>query len=227
MGQAPKPKKCKARTRKGNRCRNRARENGLCKIHQVSGAGDLEAEVREEVIRDLSRRTPKEPTEAEVQIEVARRIGRPTLLTEAIIDEVSMILRRGSYLETAAAWIGVTYRTLARWRARGLAEIQRVEELWNEGHEDVRIDEEELIYVRFCHATERAIADSDIRDLTNIEAAADGGLWTASAWRLERRHPGQWGRPWRPEEQSEDETESPVLSLVDEIRRKRQEGDRG
>lgn len=49
-------------------------------------------------------------------------------------------------------------------------------------------------YVGFLDAVEKAQSEADLRDLKTIREAAQAGVWQAAAWRLERRHPQQWGR---------------------------------
>jgi len=102
------------------------------------------------------------------------KIGRPTKLTPEIQVRIETFLGAGAYIETAAAAAGITKKSLYDWLRRGA-----------EGEEP---------YLTFLHAVERAQAEADMRDLTVIRTAAQDGQWTAAAWRLERRHPRQWGR---------------------------------
>lgn len=102
--------------------------------------------------------------------------GRPTKLTPELQRLVCDTLRRGAYLETAAALAGVDRTTLQEWLRRG-------------GRE------EDGIYVDFSRAVQTAQAEAEMRDLDRIDAAAEAGAWQASAWRLERKHSGRWGRP--------------------------------
>ena len=46
----------------------------------------------------------------------------------------------------------------------------------------------------FSDACERAMAEADMIDLSDISKAARAGSWQAAAWRLERRNPKQFGR---------------------------------
>jgi len=50
------------------------------------------------------------------------------------------------------------------------------------------------IYLKFLESTKKAESESIARDVAIIEKAAQDGRWQASAWRLERRHPDNWGR---------------------------------
>lgn len=46
----------------------------------------------------------------------------------------------------------------------------------------------------FADAVEKAEADAEVRHVANIAKAAGEGVWTASAWWLERRRHEDWGR---------------------------------
>ena len=118
--------------------------------------------------------------------------GRPTKLTKEVQDRICHLLRYGNYVETAAAACGITKTILYSWMKRGAE------------HKAPRM------YKEFLDAIEEAMAEGENRDLVNIERAASGSPavfdnngnqirqerksnWTASAWRLERRHPTRWG----------------------------------
>jgi hypothetical protein len=100
--------------------------------------------------------------------------GRPTKLTRKIIDDFIIALRAGNYLETAAAYVGVSKQTLFNWLRRGARG-------------------QEKICVEFLDSVKKAQAESEIRDIATIVAASKT-TWQAAAWRLERKHPGRWGR---------------------------------
>jgi transposase len=102
--------------------------------------------------------------------------GRPTKLTPDLQRQVCDALRRGAYVETAAAMAGVSKVTLYGWLKLGARE-------------------EEGPHVEFLNAVEKAQAEAEMRDLDRVDAAAEGGTWQAAAWRLERRSAERWGRP--------------------------------
>jgi len=110
-----------------------------------------------------------------VPTEDARQRGRPTKLTPAIEETIVAAVRRGNFLETAAALAGIDAATVRRWVKRGAAAP-------------------ESIYGQFTVAVKRALAESEDRDLTALERAAEEGVWQARAWRLERRFPDRWAR---------------------------------
>lgn len=101
-------------------------------------------------------------------------MGRPLKLTDDLQARIVAFLGAGAYVETAAAAAGVSKQTLYTWLRRG-ADGKRP-------------------FSGFLDAIERAQGEADIRDLKTIREAAQAGVWQAAAWRLERRHPDQWGR---------------------------------
>ena len=102
-------------------------------------------------------------------------MGRPTKLNDEVTEKVVTAIKAGSYVETAAAFAGVSKSTLYDWLKRGA-------------------NQKEGIYREFSAAVEQALAHADIRDIGIIATAAQKGVWQAAAWRLERKHPDQWGR---------------------------------
>lgn len=107
-------------------------------------------------------------------VEKARR-GRPTKLSPELGASIIAALRRGNFLETAAALAGVDAATVRRWLKRGVAEP-------------------ESPFGTFATAARVALAEAEDHDLAAIGRAADTGAWQARAWRLERRFPDRWAR---------------------------------
>jgi transposase len=103
------------------------------------------------------------------------RSGRPTKLTAELQAKVCDAIRAGNYLETAAAFAGIRKATFHNWLRRGARQTQG-------------------IYHAFSEAVEKALADSEARDVALIAKAAADGQWQAAAWRLERKFPERWGR---------------------------------
>lgn len=99
---------------------------------------------------------------------------RPTKLTPRLQAKICDAIRVGCYVETAAAYCGISKDTFYRWLRKG-----------NE--------EEEGIYRDFVDAVEKAIADAEFRDVMIISNAATTD-WKAAAWKLERRAPDRWSR---------------------------------
>jgi len=114
--------------------------------------------------------------------------GRPTKLTRELQEEICRVIRAGNYIETAAAYAGINKSTLYDWLKRGAREKER---LRNNPRAKVRKSEQP--YVEFSNAVEKALADSEVRDVMIIGKAAEEN-WQAAAWRLERKFKERWGR---------------------------------
>jgi hypothetical protein len=104
-----------------------------------------------------------------------RPSGRPTRLTPELQAKLCDAIRAGNYMETAAAFAGIRKATLHNWLRWGARQTQG-------------------IYHAFSEAVEKALADSEARDVALIAKAAADGHWQAAAWRLERKFPDRWGR---------------------------------
>ena len=114
--------------------------------------------------------------------------GRPTKLTSELQSRIVQAIQAGNYIETAAAYAGISKNTLFDWLRRGAREKERVA-----GKPRARVRKEEAPYVEFSDSVEKALAEAEVRDVVNVMKAADGGQWQASAWRLERKFPDRWG----------------------------------
>jgi len=101
--------------------------------------------------------------------------GRPTKLTPEILSKICDALRAGNYRETAAAFAGIRKSTFYDWIRQGARAPHG-------------------IYRELHDAVEKALADSEARDVALIGKAAGDGDWQAAAWRLERKFPERWGR---------------------------------
>jgi transposase len=109
---------------------------------------------------------------AESKTKPKRKSGRPTKLTKDAQDKIIAAMRAGAYIETAAALAGIHKDSLYEWLKRGAAQPKSE-------------------FGKFAQAVEKALAESELRDLTNILAASQT-QWQASAWRLERRYPERY-----------------------------------
>jgi transposase len=138
-----------------------------------------------------------------VEAEARPRGGRPSKFTHEVREKVLSALRGGNYLETAAAYAGISVSTLHKYLAEG------------------RQPGAEPDYANFAASVDEAIATAEVTEVAMIRRAAspqtqvvrdsdgsvvrDGegkpmievvhrGNWQAAAWILERRDPGRWGR---------------------------------
>lgn len=103
-------------------------------------------------------------------------IGRPTVFNQAIADRVIEGVTRGLTMKNAAAYGGISYSTLNRWRQRG--------------QESGDADDP---FCQFWNRLERAKGEAALRLLNCVNSAAEGGEWKAATWILERRYPEEWG----------------------------------
>lgn len=115
-------------------------------------------------------------------------MGRPTKLDYKVQEKIIQAIKAGNYMETAAAYAGISKSTLYDWLKRGEREKQRVAK-----NPRYKIRKSEKIYVEFSDAVEKALAEAEVRDVLLIGKAAEE-QWQAAAWRLERKFPDRWGR---------------------------------
>ncbi len=101
-------------------------------------------------------------------------MARPTKLTPQLQAKICDAIRVGCYVETAAAYCGISKDTFYRWLRQGAKAKSG-------------------IYKDFSDAVEKAMADAEFRDVMIISNAATSD-WKAAAWKLERRAPERWGR---------------------------------
>jgi hypothetical protein len=115
------------------------------------------------------------------------------------------------YLETVAAYLGISRMTWRVWLKRGAKEARRIDKGENP-------DLSEALYLEFFDVFQKGIAEGELHDAGVLKKAAAGTLptkvkkvthpdgsvteettyadpqWTAAAWRLERRFAERWGR---------------------------------
>lgn len=119
-------------------------------------------------------------------------VGRPIKLTRTIIKRAEAYVRAGSYIETAVLALGVSRPTFHNWLKLGQEVEEKVNSARKLGDEcDLNIEETNLL--RFLRSMQRAMAESEIYDVTKIRVASEKN-WQAAAWRLERKYPDRWGR---------------------------------
>jgi hypothetical protein len=107
-------------------------------------------------------------------------------LTPEVHAKIVGALRDGSYVDTAAAYAGISRPTLYRWLDKGdnaAAKLENGEEL----------TENEELYLAFRDDVEEARAIAMVRNVHFITTAAQT-TWQAAAWWLERSNPQMWGR---------------------------------
>lgn len=121
--------------------------------------------------------------------------GRPLTYTPETGLKIVNFIRGGSYIETAAVASGISKDTFYEWlkmsnRTGGLI-VNYPNKLDKDGK---KIETEEI---EFADAIEKAQAEAELFDVGVISKAAKGGVWQASAWRLERKFPDRYGMKQR------------------------------
>ena len=103
--------------------------------------------------------------------------GRPERLTDDVKQKILLALSKGAYLETAAAFAGVSRSAFFDWLKKGRET--------NKDGEHVG----EKKYVDFAFEVDQEVAkqEVDMLDTLGMAAKSDTRAWAAAAWRLERR----------------------------------------
>lgn len=103
-------------------------------------------------------------------------MGRPTICTRELAEEIADLLRRYGFVETVLNYVGVSKPAYYEWLAKGEADIER--------------GEESTPYAVFTNAIKRAKSEFQ---LDNLDAIRDGKQgWQARSWLNERSDPDQF-----------------------------------
>tara|TARA_Y100001938_G_scaffold149499_2_gene236537 strand:+ start:1664 stop:2140 length:477 start_codon:yes stop_codon:yes gene_type:complete len=100
-------------------------------------------------------------------------------LTPEAQRRIYQAIRAGNYKEVACQFAGISGTTLRNWV--------------NRGKESREAGTDNCKYLHFLRGLEEAEAEAEVRNVAVIQKAAEK-QWQASAWMLERRHPGRWAR---------------------------------
>jgi len=107
---------------------------------------------------------------------IKKNIGRPTLLTPKLREEIVKMLKAGNYIETVCALVGINKSTFYKWLKKA--------------DESTRSTK----YSKFRDAVEKAKAIAEARDVAILAKHCETN-WKAAKWKLERRYPNKWGKP--------------------------------
>ena len=144
--------------------------------------------------------------------------GRPSKFTPEVRKRIADGARTGAYLDTCAAFGGISYDTLNEWLKRGDQVASSLP-----GDEDERLaavdrlDPIDREYLDFSAAIKEARAQAEMQALLEIKQIAQGRagrtvrteagevvtvderapIWQAHAWFLERSFPHRYGRQSR------------------------------
>lgn len=95
--------------------------------------------------------------------------GQPTKFTPEHKEKLLVAIRKGAPYELACNYARICFQTFLNWRA--IAENEKRPE-----------------YVEFFDDLKEAQGHTALIWLDKIDKAMNEGLWTAAAWKLERRH---------------------------------------
>lgn len=142
--------------------------------------------------------------------------GRPIILTPDLQKQITDVIRAGNYMETAASFVGISKSTLYDWMKRGARERRRVEETGR------KPQKREQPFLEFSDAIEKALAESEIRDVMRISEASKTD-WKAAAWRLERKNAQKWGRKFQQIDGNDEEKQLKLAMMELQIEKARLE----
>lgn len=98
--------------------------------------------------------------------------GTYSQLSPRIIETFCLALKRSLYLETAAACVGVTLRTIQSWKKQGR-------------------ENPDTVYGEFLRAVEKTLAEVETQHVQAMVVESELN-WLCRAWLLERRFPQRW-----------------------------------
>jgi transposase len=104
--------------------------------------------------------------------------GRPDKLTPEVVYQITNVVSAGNYLQTAAAYAGISKVTLFKWIKRGrTAKTGK--------------------YRNFVEQLDQALARCEVGLVAGIRRFAEKD-WKAAAWMLGRKFPSRWGQRVEP-----------------------------
>ncbi len=106
--------------------------------------------------------------------DVAKDSVRFKFEDEAVWSRLSQAISVGAYIEDACVFAGISSRQYRRWRELAEQGVEPYAERWVE--------------------IQKSEAQAIVRNLFNIQNAANSGTWQASAWILERKYPDKYAR---------------------------------
>lgn len=111
-----------------------------------------------------------------------------TAIVSMHADKVKQLLdamRGGADLQTACHYAGLSLPTVYRWLEAGKREAERIDA-------DEAPDDLQAPYLELWLEIRKARADAVMRNVAQIQKAANQGEWKAAAWWLERQLPDHY-----------------------------------
>jgi len=112
---------------------------------------------------------------------------KPIILTNALRDRITTLVRQGNAINTAVRAAGISMDTFKKW-------MDRVSESNLMKVEDPKEMEALEPYMVLAEEVVQAAAEAEVNRVSLIDKAAQLGQWGAAAWWLERRLPERWGK---------------------------------
>jgi transposase len=109
-----------------------------------------------------------------MQKDIAKDTIRFKFEDEQVWARLNQALSVGAYIEDACIFAGISSRQFRRWRELAEKEVEPYASRWVE--------------------IQKSEAQAVVRNLFNIQNAANNGTWQASAWILERKYPEKYAR---------------------------------
>jgi transposase len=104
-------------------------------------------------------------------------MGRPPKYTPEVTQRIVNAIAAGNFLETAAAYGGISYECFNQWIRRGERETDG-------------------IYFQFLQDVHEAKAKAEVTLVATIKRASTKD-WKAAGWMLSRRYPERWSETQR------------------------------
>lgn len=134
----------------------------------------------------------------------------PKILRPGVREKILSALSKGATYNLACGYGGVAYNTFREWMKKGEPLVGLFEEQL-EVHPD-------KVYHDFYCDVRRVESYTALKWLEKIDRAADIH-WQAAAWKLERRHPLEFGRvTFEAKEDAADESLSKARSEVSKLK---------
>lgn len=128
------------------------------------------------------------------------------LLRPGVKEKILAALSKGATYHLACGYAGVSYTQFREWTSRG----EKIKDL----HPDVIETHKEKHFYDFYQEVKRVEAYAAIKWLEKIDRAAEV-QWQAAAWKLERRHPKDYGRI--EQAVSDEKQDSSISKAKDEV----------
>lgn len=171
---------------------------------QIAVREEVWTEEDQELLQDLLAQKQKAPF-----IRFTQRFGRPTKLTDELIERFIACLLSMSYIDVACKFCSISRDCFYRWMEKAASVVTEIEQIWAKqekakevGREyklspaeratlrDLQREEtQRLVY--FYDRVQQAQSEIEIKLQRHILSAASNS-WTAAAWMLERKFPERW-----------------------------------